>query len=145
MRRATSVTGLRTTRRRLESRTGVGCKGILLTSADVAKRSGLNGFHFAGLEATETVGEFELELDLSRALLAEQFVLHFQTIHDPRSMSAHGVGALVRWRHPVRGLLSPAVFIPNLEETGFIVDVGAWVLDRTLSELAGWQQQGHCR
>ncbi len=119
---------------------------MLLTSADVAmyaaKRSGRNGLRFAGHEATETLGKFELERDLPRALVAEQFVLHFQTIHDPRTASTHAVEALVRWHHPSRGLLLPAAFIPILEETGFIVDVGAWVLDRALFELAKWRGRG---
>ncbi|MGA7812730.1 putative bifunctional diguanylate cyclase/phosphodiesterase, partial [Caballeronia sp.] len=118
----------------------------LLTSADVAmyaaKKAGRNGFRFAGKEATETIGDFELERDLPDALASDQFLLHFQAIYEPGSRSVHSTEALIRWRHPARGLIPPGVFIPILEETGFIADVGVWVLNSALSQLAEWRRSG---
>jgi diguanylate cyclase (GGDEF)-like protein/PAS domain S-box-containing protein len=118
----------------------------LLSSADVAmyaaKKAGRNGFRFAGKEAEETLGRFELERDLPDALASGQFVLHFQAIHEPGSLSVHGAEALIRWRHPTRGLIPPGIFIPILEETGFVAEVGAWVLNSALSQLAGWRRGG---
>jgi diguanylate cyclase (GGDEF)-like protein/PAS domain S-box-containing protein len=118
----------------------------LLSSADVAmyaaKKAGRNGFRFAGKEAAETIGDFELERDLPDALASGQFVLHFQAIHEPGSLSVHGAEALIRWRHPTRGLIPPGVFIPILEEMGFVADVGVWVLDGALSQLAVWRRSG---
>lgn len=119
---------------------------VLLSSADVAmyaaKKAGRNGFQFAGKEAAATIDDFELERDLPDALASTQFLLHFQTIHEPASLAVHGVEALIRWRHPTRGLIPPGVFIPILEETGFIADVGVWVLDSALSQLAAWRRAG---
>jgi diguanylate cyclase (GGDEF)-like protein/PAS domain S-box-containing protein len=118
----------------------------LLSSADVAmyaaKKAGRNGVRFAGKEAAETIGDFELERDLPDALASGQFVLHFQAIYEPGSLSVHGAEALIRWRHPMRGLIPPGVFIPILEEMGFVADVGVWVLDGALSQLAAWRRGG---
>jgi EAL domain-containing protein (putative c-di-GMP-specific phosphodiesterase class I) len=118
----------------------------LLSSADVAmyaaKKAGRNSFQFAGKEAAATIDDFELERDLPEALVSSQFLLHFQTIHEPATLAVCGVEALIRWRHPTRGLIPPGVFIPILEETGFIADVGVWVLDSALSQLAVWRRAG---
>ena len=118
----------------------------LLSSADVAmyaaKKTGRNGYQFAGKEAARTIGDFELERDVPEALATNQFFLHFQTIHEPHSLEVHSAEALIRWQHPVRGLISPGDFIPLLEETGFVEDVGVWVLDHALRQLAAWRQAG---
>jgi diguanylate cyclase (GGDEF)-like protein/PAS domain S-box-containing protein len=118
----------------------------LLSSADVAmyaaKKAGRNSFQFAGKEAAATIDDFELERDLPEALASSQFLLHFQTIHEPATLAVCGVEALIRWRHPTRGLIPPGVFIPILEETGFITDVGVWVLDSALNQLAAWRRAG---
>jgi diguanylate cyclase (GGDEF)-like protein/PAS domain S-box-containing protein len=118
----------------------------LLTSADVAmyaaKKAGRNCFMFAGKEAAETIDDFELECDVPDALASDQFLLHYQTIHEPRTLSIHSTEALIRWNHPRRGLIPPGVFVPILEETGFIADVGAWVLNSALGQLAEWRRNG---
>ncbi|SEJ87209.1 PAS domain S-box-containing protein/diguanylate cyclase (GGDEF) domain-containing protein [Paraburkholderia diazotrophica] len=118
----------------------------LLSSADVAmytaKQTGRNGYQFAGEEAARTIGDFELERDVPEALATNQFFLHFQTIHEPHSLAVHSAEALIRWQHPARGLISPSDFIPLLEETGFVSDVGVWVLDHALRQLAAWRQAG---
>jgi diguanylate cyclase (GGDEF)-like protein/PAS domain S-box-containing protein len=118
----------------------------LLSSADVAmyaaKKTGRNGYQFAGQEAARTIGDFRLERDVPEALATNQFFLHFQTIHEPHSLAVHSAEALIRWQHPVRGLIPPGDFIPLLEETGFVEDVGVWVLDHALRQLAEWRQSG---
>jgi diguanylate cyclase (GGDEF)-like protein len=118
----------------------------LLTSADIAmyaaKKGGRNGFRFADEASTDVLGDFELECNLPTALASNQFVLHFQGIHEPASLAVKGVEALVRWNHPTRGLVRPASFIPILEESGFIVEVGEWVMDAALAQLAIWQSAG---
>lgn len=118
----------------------------LLTSADIAmyaaKKAGRNGFRFADKDATERIVDFELERDLPAALANNQFQLHYQAIHEPRTLAVRSVEALIRWRHPKRGVISPGVFIPILEESGFIAEVGAWVMDDALRQLAQWRQAG---
>jgi diguanylate cyclase (GGDEF)-like protein/PAS domain S-box-containing protein len=118
----------------------------LLTSADIAmyaaKKGGRNGFRFADEASSDLLGDFELECNLPTALASNQFVLHFQGIHEPPSLTVKGVEALVRWNHPTRGLVGPGSFIPILEESGFIVEVGAWVMDAALAQLAIWQREG---
>jgi diguanylate cyclase (GGDEF)-like protein/PAS domain S-box-containing protein len=118
----------------------------LLTSADIAmygaKKGGRNGFRFADKASSDVLGDFELERSLPLALASEQFVLHFQGIHEPASLAVKGVEALVRWNHPTRGMVGPGSFIPILEESGFIVEVGAWVMDAALAQLAVWRTAG---
>jgi diguanylate cyclase (GGDEF)-like protein len=118
----------------------------LLTSADLAmyaaKKAGRNGFRFAGKDAAERIVDFELERDLPAALANDQFELLYQAIHEPRTLEVKSVEALIRWRHPTRGRIAPGVFIPILEESGFITEVGAWVLDDALRQLARWREAG---
>jgi diguanylate cyclase (GGDEF)-like protein/PAS domain S-box-containing protein len=118
----------------------------LLTSADIAmyaaKKAGRNGYRFADKESSERIAVFELERDLPAALAKKQFQLHYQAIHEPRTLEIRSVEALIRWRHPKRGLVAPGVFIPILEESGFITDVGAWVIDDALRQLAQWRRAG---
>jgi diguanylate cyclase (GGDEF)-like protein len=79
-----------------------------------------------------------LELDLYRAIEEHQFELYYQPIIDLSSNLVSGFEALLRWRHPDRGMISPAEFIPVAEETGLIVRIGEWVLRRACTEAANW-------
>ena len=79
-----------------------------------------------------------LELDLRRALEDSQFELFYQPQLDVRSRRIRGFEALIRWRHPTRGLLTPAAFMPLCEETGIIVPLGRWILREACREAVGW-------
>ena len=81
-----------------------------------------------------------MELDLRRALSAEQFELHYQPLVDLGTLRVTGFEALLRWRHPERGLVSPAEFIPLAEEIGLIGPIGEWVLRRACAEAARWPE-----
>jgi diguanylate cyclase (GGDEF)-like protein/PAS domain S-box-containing protein len=119
----------------------------LLRDADVAMyRSKATGrgrstLFTASLRA-EAVERLEQEADLRVALTDGQLEVHYQPVISCADGSVHGVEALVRWRHPERGLLSPAAFLPAAERSGLIVDVGAYVLAAACGQLARWQDAG---
>lgn len=83
-----------------------------------------------------------LVADLRTAVARSEFVLFYQPIVDLRTGAIRGFEALVRWQHPDRGLLMPALFIPIAEDTGAIVEIGAWVLRRACEDFKGWQAAG---
>lgn len=84
-----------------------------------------------------------LEMDLNGALEADQFFLLYQPTFDLSSGAFTGVEALLRWRHPTRGVIQPDDFISALEANGLIVPVGRWVLEEACQQGATWQRQGH--
>ncbi|QIB65745.1 EAL domain-containing protein [Kineobactrum salinum] len=83
-----------------------------------------------------------LENRLRRALANEEFLLHYQPKVDLVTGVISGMEALIRWQSPDEGLIPPLQFIPLLEETGLILDVGHWVLERAAADLRSWQEQG---
>jgi diguanylate cyclase (GGDEF)-like protein/PAS domain S-box-containing protein len=91
----------------------------------------------------DLLDRLELRMDLDSACANEEFFLLYQPIVDLESGSVCGVEALLRWRHPVRGVVLPNQFIPLLEETGLIVDVGRWVLEEACRQAADWNRRGH--
>lgn len=106
-----------------------------------AKAAGRNTLRFFDPEIQAAVAaRFQLEADLRNAVTRNQFLLHYQ----PQMMGENqltGAEALVRWRHPQRGIVSPAEFIPLAEDTGLILAVGRWVLDVACAQLALWAQR----
>jgi diguanylate cyclase (GGDEF)-like protein len=84
-----------------------------------------------------------LEMDLRDALANEEFFLVYQPTFDLRDMSPTGMEALIRWKHPTRGIVQPNDFIPLLEETGLIIEVGKWVLEEACRQGAIWREEGH--
>lgn len=80
----------------------------------------------------------QLELDIRTAIAEEQFSLSFQPIVSLESGNIVAMETLIRWRHPVRGYVSPAEFIPIAEETGLIISIGRWVLEQACKQAVTW-------
>jgi diguanylate cyclase (GGDEF)-like protein len=85
----------------------------------------------------------ELEMDLRGALENDEFFLAYQPTFDLRDMSPTGMEALIRWNSTARGVVQPNDFIPLLEETGLIIEVGRWVLGEACRQGATWREAGH--
>jgi diguanylate cyclase (GGDEF)-like protein len=120
----------------------------LLRDADIAlyqaKATGKDRWTaFEPAMQSAVLNRLEMERDLRSALEHDEFRLLYQPVFDLDSVRACGVEALLRWHHPRRGLLVPDEFIPSLEETGLIVDVGRWVLITACEQAAQWHRQGH--
>jgi len=94
-------------------------------------------------QMTERIGEkLALENKLRQALEKEEFVLHYQPKVDTATRRIDSVEALIRWQSPELGLVPPMQFIPLLEETGLILEVGAWALGRAVVDHRTWTEQG---
>jgi diguanylate cyclase (GGDEF)-like protein/PAS domain S-box-containing protein len=119
----------------------------LLRDADVAlyRAKALGKARFVSFEPemfSEMRKHTELEMDLRDALESKQFFLVYQPNVDLESLRVKGVEALIRWRHPVRGVVSPAEFIPVLEENGSIIEIGRWVLLEACMQAMAWHRKG---
>jgi len=119
----------------------------LLRNADSAmyhaKEMGRNNYQFF-LEAMNVAAaeRLRLENDLHRALERNEFELHYQPRISVASGRTCGIEALIRWRHPERGLVSPGQFIPVAEDTGLIVPIGEWVIEEACRQGASWCSAG---
>ncbi|MGE0849439.1 MAG: EAL domain-containing protein [Hyphomicrobiaceae bacterium] len=115
----------------------------LLKNADIAlyraKSEGRGAYRFfeKGMDLRMQARR-SLEMDLRKALTNGEFTLHYQPVHDLKSNELCGFEALLRWQHPERGMVSPGEIIPLAEETGFIVQIGEWVLRQACAEAANW-------
>jgi diguanylate cyclase (GGDEF)-like protein len=120
---------------------------LLLRHADTsmyqAKAAGRNGYAFFSESiGANTVREFHLENELRRAAVRQEFDIHFQPIFRLADRTIAGLEALVRWRHPEKGLLNAEAFIGVAEESGLIQVIGDWVFAQTCSVLATWRAAG---
>jgi diguanylate cyclase (GGDEF)-like protein/PAS domain S-box-containing protein len=109
---------------------------------DRAKSTGSPYLFFAEEMTERVAGKLALEQQLQHALENDEFVLHYQPKVDLESRRIVGVEALIRWMSPERGLVPPGHFIPLLEETGLILEVGAWALRRAVRDHRDWLSQG---
>ncbi|MFL6698688.1 MAG: putative bifunctional diguanylate cyclase/phosphodiesterase [Vitreoscilla sp.] len=119
----------------------------LLKAADTAmyaaKASGKNSFELYREAMTHNASErLQLGIELGQALERDELVLHYQPIVELPAGALIGVEALVRWRHPTRGLLAAFEFIDVAEGSGLIVDLGGWVLRAAAKQQAEWARQG---
>ena len=119
----------------------------LLGNADVAmyhaKEQGRNNYQFySPAMNAEAFQKLSLENNLRKALEREEFVLHYQPLVSVESGAVVGAEALIRWQHPDMGVVSPLEFIPLAEETGLIVPISEWVLNRACIQAAAWQHLG---
>lgn len=108
-----------------------------------AKQAGRGRFSFFDLKMnTRLEYRLAMERELRLAIEEEQFLLYYQPQIDLNSEHIVGVEALIRWRHPVRGMISPADFIPISEDCGLINPIGEWVLRRACEDMKSWQDLG---
>jgi diguanylate cyclase (GGDEF)-like protein len=138
---------------RLDPRAGIavypddgGSASLVLRNAEAAAaqaRAGGEPYLFYAEQMTAQAAEkLDMENRLRRAIELDEFVLHYQPKVDIRAGTLSGVEALIRWNSPDRGLVYPAHFLPLLEETGLILEVGAWVLRTAAADYQRWVALG---
>jgi diguanylate cyclase (GGDEF)-like protein len=120
----------------------------LLRSADLAlyraKRDGRDrSVLFESSMQSAASARLTLEMDLAEALANDELFLEYQPTFDLRSEEIAGLEALIRWRHPTRGVISPGEFVPIAEDTGLIIPIGRWVLEQACLQAACWARDGH--
>ncbi len=120
---------------------------LLLRHADqamyIAKDSGKNKYHFFDVaSATALQTQRESLEGIARALTQNEFVLHYQPKVNMKTGAVVGAEALIRWQHPVRGLLAPAAFLPLIEDHPLSVSLGEWVITTALAQMGAWYGQG---
>lgn len=119
----------------------------LMRNADVAKfrakELGRNIVQFYAPDMNARMREmFELETGLRRGIERQEFLLYYQPKAELTQGQCVGAEALIRWRHPTMGMVSPADFIPLAEETGLIIPIGKWVIETACKQLKRWQDDG---
>jgi EAL domain-containing protein (putative c-di-GMP-specific phosphodiesterase class I) len=114
------------------------------TAMNFVKGEGRNNYLLYAPSMDDTaIEQIELENDLRKALAKEELVLHYQPLVQVESGSIIGMEALLRWNRPGSGILQPNKFIPIAEETGMIISIGEWVLNRACRQNKEWQKAGY--
>jgi len=118
----------------------------LLMAADLAlyavKGTNRGTFQFYNAAMNEDINERrQLEVDLREALERNELELYYQPVINVRHSDVSGFEALARWRHPVKGMVPPAVFIPIAEDSGLIVRLGEWALMAACRNAARWPEE----
>jgi len=121
----------------------------LLRHADqamyVAKQSGRNRYQLFDVSLEQEVkASHQTVQQIRQALVAGELCLHYQPKVNLRCGTVVGFEALLRWQHPERGLVKPGDFLPLIEQTDLIVDVGEWVIGQALEQMHQWQRAGRC-
>jgi diguanylate cyclase (GGDEF)-like protein/PAS domain S-box-containing protein len=119
----------------------------LLKAADIAmyhaKNQGKNNVQFYAQSMNDaTLERLNMENELHRAIERNEFLLYYQPKLDAKSREVVGIEALIRWKHPDKGMISPAEFIPLAEESGMIVRIGEWVLNAACRRNRAWRATG---
>lgn len=119
----------------------------LIKNADSAmyevKRGGKNGYRFYSAELDEELlFKIEIEADLHRAIDRGELEVHYQPQYRMPGNVLIGMEALLRWNHPVRGMIPPGRFIPIAEESGQIMEIGRWVLREACRQAKAWHDEG---
>jgi|GEM_PF-547975 len=120
---------------------------ILLRHADQAmyeaKQTGRNKFIFFNPDQEDAARRHRVWLrEIARGLANDEFELHYQPKVNMRLGRVFGLEALIRWRHPEKGLLQPKEFLPLIEDNDLIIALGGWVIDRALTQIGAWHRQG---
>ncbi|MBM3109677.1 putative bifunctional diguanylate cyclase/phosphodiesterase [Pseudomonas arcuscaelestis] len=110
----------------------------------VAKQSGRNRYHLFDVSLDREVkATHQTVARVRQALIKGELCLHYQPKVNMRSGKVLGFEALLRWQHPIKGLVAPADFLPLVEQTDLIVDIGEWVITQAMAQMQRWQQAGH--
>jgi diguanylate cyclase (GGDEF)-like protein len=123
-----------------DAKTLLNCADIAMYSAKTAGKSNFRFYDDQFYRALRT--RLETEFELQQAIRQGQLVMYYQPRIELATGETASMEALVRWQHPVRGMVSPLEFIPLAEETGLIIELGAWVIDTVCDQLAQWAGQG---
>jgi diguanylate cyclase (GGDEF)-like protein/PAS domain S-box-containing protein len=108
-----------------------------------AKQAGKNRYHIFDADQDRSLrGYHESVAQIQQALADGEFVLYYQPKVNMRTGTVVGAEALIRWQHPLRGLLPPAVFLPLIEDHPVAVELGEWVIDTALTQMETWRAQG---